>query len=124
MQTRSAVLSWVFQSRLIKQELQAGEGIAGLSAAVQSLIAARAAMHSAVGNRWQHQERRETFHGMPPANDSPRRREPDRARVLRGGGRFRRSRDLGAYLGLVPRRFQSGEVDDMTECRNAAPAGA
>jgi Transposase IS116/IS110/IS902 family len=25
--------------------------------------------------------------------------------------RFRRSRDLGAYLGLVPRRFQSGEVD-------------
>src|SRR5579863_5879293 len=26
-------------------------------------------------------------------------------------GRFRRSRDLGAYLGLVPRRYQSGEVD-------------
>jgi len=25
--------------------------------------------------------------------------------------RFRRSRDLGAYLGLVPRRYQSGEVD-------------
>lgn len=23
--------------------------------------------------------------------------------------RFRRSRDLGAYLGLVPRRYQSGE---------------
>ena len=26
-------------------------------------------------------------------------------------GRFRRSRDIGAYLGLVPRRYQSGEVD-------------
>jgi hypothetical protein len=25
--------------------------------------------------------------------------------------RFRRSRDLGAYLGLPPRRYQSGEVD-------------
>jgi len=26
-------------------------------------------------------------------------------------GRFRRSRDIGAYLGLVSRRYQSGEVD-------------
>lgn len=25
--------------------------------------------------------------------------------------RFKRSRDIGAYLGLVPRRYQSGEVD-------------
>src|SRR5207237_9226010 len=25
--------------------------------------------------------------------------------------RFRRSRDIGAYLGLVPRRHQSGEID-------------
>ena len=25
--------------------------------------------------------------------------------------RFRRSRDIGAYLGLAPRRYQSGEVD-------------
>jgi transposase len=25
--------------------------------------------------------------------------------------RFRRSRDLGAYLGLLPRRYQSGEID-------------
>src|SRR5829696_3928614 len=25
--------------------------------------------------------------------------------------RFKRSRDLGAYFGLVPRRYQSGEVD-------------
>jgi len=26
-------------------------------------------------------------------------------------GCFRRSRDIGAYLGLVPRRHQSGEID-------------
>jgi transposase len=25
--------------------------------------------------------------------------------------RFKRSRDIGAYLGVVPRRYQSGEVD-------------
>ncbi|WP_367227082.1 transposase, partial [Mesorhizobium sp.] len=25
--------------------------------------------------------------------------------------RFRRSRSVGAYLGLTPRRYQSGEVD-------------
>jgi transposase len=25
--------------------------------------------------------------------------------------RFRRSRDVGAYFGLVPRRYQSGEID-------------
>jgi transposase len=25
--------------------------------------------------------------------------------------RIRRSRDIGAYLGLVPKRYQSGEVD-------------
>jgi transposase len=24
---------------------------------------------------------------------------------------IRRSRDVGAYLGLIPRRYQSGEVD-------------
>jgi hypothetical protein len=34
-------------------------------------------------------------------------------------GRFRRLRDVGAYLGLVPRRFQSGEIDymgDISKC--------
>jgi transposase len=38
-------------------------------------------------------------------------------------GRSRRSRDIGAYLGLVPRRYQSGEVDytgSMTKERRPA----
>ncbi len=26
-------------------------------------------------------------------------------------GRFRRSRDVGAHLGLTPRRYQSGDTD-------------
>jgi transposase len=28
-------------------------------------------------------------------------------------GRFRRMRDIGAYLGLTPKRYQSGETDVM-----------
>jgi hypothetical protein len=35
--------------------------------------------------------------------------------------RIRRSRDVGAYLGLVPRRYQSGEVDyvgGISKCRD------
>jgi transposase len=36
--------------------------------------------------------------------------------------RFRRSRDVGAYLGLVPRRYQSGEIDytgSISKCGDA-----
>ncbi|MEO1603468.1 MAG: transposase, partial [Pseudomonadota bacterium] len=31
--------------------------------------------------------------------------------TLDDAGRFRRSRDVGAFLGLTPRRHQSGEMD-------------
>jgi len=31
--------------------------------------------------------------------------------TLAGAGRFKRSRDIGVYLGLVPRRYQSGEIN-------------
>ena len=36
--------------------------------------------------------------------------------------RFRRSRDVGAYLGLVPRRYQSGEIGytgSISKCGDA-----
>ena len=33
------------------------------------------------------------------------------AAAIEDPGRFRRSRDVGAYLGLTPRRWQSGEKD-------------
>lgn len=99
----------------IKQALQASEGIAGLSAAMQGLIAARAAVLSAVTAIDADMKR------MARASDACR-----RLMAIPGVGhltalafvavvddpaRFRRSRDLGAYLGLVPRRHQSGEVD-------------
>ena len=52
----------------------------------------------------------------PPANDHPWRVGQLTAlafvAAIDDPSRIRRSRDIGAYLGLVPRRYQSGEVDD------------
>lgn len=99
----------------IKRALQASEGIDGLSAAMQGLVAARAAVLSAITAIDVDMKR------MAKASDACR-----RLMTIPGVGvltalaftaavddptRFRRSRDLGAYLGLVPRRYQSGEVD-------------
>src|ERR1700687_477978 len=99
----------------IDQALKASEGIAGLSAAMRGLIAARTAVIGAVA-----------------AIDADMRRMArasaacSRLMTIPGVGqltalafvaaiddpsRIRRSRDIGAYLGLVPRRYQSGEVD-------------
>jgi transposase len=99
----------------IDQALKASEGVAGLSAAMRGLIAARTAVMTAVA-----------------AIDADMRRMAmasaacSRLMTIPGVGqltalafvaavdvpsRIRRSRDIGAYLGLVPRRYQSGEVD-------------
>ena len=99
----------------IKQALRASEGIDGLSAAMRGLIAARAAVLSAVTSIDADLKR------MARASDACR-----QLMTIPGVGhitalafmaavddpeRFRRSRDIGAYLGLVPRRYQSGEID-------------
>ena len=99
----------------VKQALLASEGIAGLSAAMRGLIAARTAVLSAVAAIDADMKK------MARASGTCR-----RLMTIPGVGhltalaftaavddpkRFRRSRDLGAYLGLVPRRYQSGEVD-------------
>jgi transposase len=99
----------------IQQALRASEGITGLSAAMRGLIAARNAVLAAVAaidadvrqlvRASAACRRLMTIPGVgqltalafTAAVDDPR--------------RFRRSRDIGAYLGLVPRRYQSGEVD-------------
>ena len=99
----------------IRQVLQASEGILGLSAAMRGLVAARAAVLAAVvaidGD----------IRKMARASGSCRRLMsiPGVGQLtalaftaaVDDPGRFRRSRDIGAYLGLVPRRYQSGEVD-------------
>jgi transposase len=99
----------------IRQALQASEGITGLSAAVRGLIAARAAVLSAVVAIDADIRR------MVRASNACRRLMsiPGVGQLtalaftaaIDDPGRFRQSRDIGAYLGLVPRRYQSGEVD-------------
>lgn len=99
----------------VERALRASDGIDGLSAAMRGLVAARAAVLSAVAAIDADMKR------MANASDACR-----RLMTIPGVGvltalaftaavddpaRFRRSRDIGAYLGLVPRRYQSGEID-------------
>jgi transposase len=99
----------------LEQALRASEGITGLSAAMRGLAAARTAVLAAVVAIDTDMKR------MVRASEACR-----RLMTIPGVGqltalaftaaiddpeRFRRSRDIGAYLGLVPRRYQSGEVD-------------
>ena len=102
-------------SAFIEQALRTSEGIAGLSAAMRGLVAARAAVLAAVVAIDADIKR------MVRASEACR-----RLMTIPGVGqltalaftaaiddpeRFRRSRDIGPYPGLVPRRYQSGEVD-------------
>jgi transposase len=99
----------------IDNALRASEGIAGLSAAMRGLSAARTAVMTAVAAIDADIRR------MTRASAACR-----RLMTIPGVGqltalafvaaiddpsRIRRSRDIGAYLALVPRRYQSGEVD-------------
>ncbi len=116
-------LAAVFGARLprglspafVEQVIGMSNGVPGLSGAMRGLIAARDAVLGAIA----------AINGdmkkLVRASDACR-----RLMTIPGVGqltalaftaaiddpsRFRRSRDLGAYLGLVPRRYQSGEVD-------------
>ena len=93
------------------------EGIVGLGTAMRGLIAAREAVLAAVAAIDADMKR------LVRASDACR-----RLMTIPGVGpltalafvaaiddpsRFKRSRDIGAYLGLVPRRHQSGETDHV-----------
>jgi len=99
----------------IAKALEASEGITGLSAAMRGLAAARTAVLSAVTAIDRDMKK------LARASDACR-----RLMTVPGVGyitalaftaavddpsRFRRSREIGAYFGLVPRRYQSGEID-------------
>jgi len=99
----------------VEQVLGMSDGIAGLSGAMRGLVAARDAVLGAIAAIDADMKR------LVRASDACR-----RLMTIPGVGqltalaftaavddpaRFRRSRDLGAYLGLVPRRYQSGEID-------------
>lgn len=99
----------------IKRALQAGEGIDGLSGAMRGLLEARAAVLTAIAAIDLDMKR------LARSSDACRRLMtiPGVGHLtalafvaaVDDVGRFRRSRELGPYLGLVPRRYQSGEID-------------
>jgi transposase len=98
-----------------EQVISGSQGVVGLAGAMAGLLAARNAVFEAITaidrdmKRLAHSSEacrrlmtipgvgRLTALAFVAAIDEPE--------------RFRRSRDVGAYLGLVPRRYQSGEVD-------------
>jgi len=98
-----------------EQVISGSQGVAGLAGATAGLLAARNAVLEAIAAIDRDMKRlvcsseacrrlmtipgvgRLTALAFVAAIDEPE--------------RFRRSRDVGAYLGLVPRRYQSGEVD-------------
>lgn len=99
----------------VAQALRASDGVDGLSAAMRGLVGARAAVLEAISAIDADMKRL--------VRTSPACR---RLMTIPGVGqltalaftaavddvaRFKRSRDIGAYLGLVPRRWQSGEID-------------
>ena len=99
----------------VEQVLAMSDGIAGLSGAMRGLVAARDAVLGAIAAI------DADMRTLVRASDACR-----RLMTIPGVGqltalaftgaiddpaRFRRSRDLGACLGLVPRHYQSGEID-------------
>jgi transposase len=97
------------------QAIRASDGVAGLSGAMHGLLAARKAVREAISAIDADMKR------LSRSSEACR-----RLMTIPGVGhvtalafmatidepeRFRRSRDVGAYLGLVPRRYQSGEID-------------
>jgi transposase len=99
----------------IRQALRASDGVDGLSAAMRGLVGARIAVLEAVAAinadirrlvRTSAACRRlMTIPGVGQLTALAF------TAAIDDVGRFKRSRDIGPYLGLVPRRYQSGEID-------------
>jgi transposase len=91
------------------------EGVAGLSAAMCGLLAARNAVLeaiTAIDRDMKHLARSsEACRRLMTIPGVGKLTALAFVAAIDDPDRFRRSRDVGAYLGLVPRRYQSGEVD-------------
>ncbi|MGB8623966.1 MAG: IS110 family transposase [Paracoccaceae bacterium] len=95
--------------------LKVSDGVPGLHAALCGLFAAREAILTAVAaidadmkrmvRKSKVCARLMTVPGIGPITALAF------AAAIDEPSRFKRSRDVGAYLGLVPRRYQSGEID-------------
>jgi transposase len=83
-----------------EQVTNGSQDVAGLAMAIAGLLAARNAVLAAITAIDRDMKR------LARASEGCR-----RVAAMDEPERFRRSRDVGDYLGLVPRRYQSGEID-------------
>jgi transposase len=91
----------------IDRALKASEGVAGLSAAMRGLTAI-AAIDADIRRMTRASEACRRLMTIPGVGQLT---ALAFVAAIDDPSRIRRSRDIGAYLGLVPRRYQSGEVD-------------
>lgn len=95
--------------------LKVSNGVPGLHAALNGLFAAREVILAAVAaidaDVKKMARKSKTCSRLMTVPDVGPITAPAFAAAVDDPSRFRRSRDVGPYLGLVPRRHQSGEVD-------------
>ena len=98
-----------------EQAIRGSQGIAGLSGAMRGLLAARNAVLKAIvainGDLKRLVRSSEVCQRLMTIPGVGQLTALAFVAAIDEPGRFRRSRDVGAYFGLVPRRYQSGEID-------------
>ena len=102
-------------SGFAEKGMAAGRGIPGLDGAMRGLLAARDAILKAIvainADMKTLERSSAACRRLMTIPGVGRLTALAFAAAIDDPGRFRRSRDVGAYLGLVPRRYQSGEID-------------
>jgi transposase len=112
-------------SGFAEKAMAAGCGIPGLDGAMRGLLAARDAILKAIvaiNTDMKSLERSSACRRLMTIPGVGRLTALAFAAAIDDPDRFRRSRDVGAYLGLVPRRYQSGEIDytgSISKCGDA-----
>jgi transposase len=98
-------------SGFAEKAMAAGCGIPGLDGAMRGLLAARDAILKIVAINTDMKSLERSSSACRRLMTIPGVTALAFAAAIDDPDRFRRSRDVGAYLGLVPRRYQSGEID-------------
>ncbi|MER8989872.1 transposase [Mesorhizobium sp. M0843] len=104
----------VGQGKALIARIMEASHIPGLGEAITSLLTVRAAGRPDQGAGSQAADARRSVAGLPDCHEYTCCWHSDFSPLLGpidDAGRFRQSRNAGAYFGLVPRRHQSGELD-------------
>jgi transposase len=101
--------------KFAEQAIKSSESIVGLAGAVRGLLAARNAVLKAItainGDLKRLVRSSEACQRLMTIPGVGQLTALAFVAAIDDPERFRRSRDIGAYFGLVPRRYQSGEID-------------